>query len=264
VKARLDELLVARGLVPTRSRAQALIRAGEVRVGGQVFDKPGMSVAADAQIEVRQAQPYVSRGGLKLAGALAAFGIDPADAVCLDVGASTGGFTDVLLQQGARQVYAVDVGRGQLAWALRQDPRVVNLERTDVRRLGPLPRTPSLAVVDVSFISLGHVLGPLRALLAPDGQAVALVKPQFEAGRHQVGRGGLVRDPLVHRSVLLDVLGKAAAAGWRLVGAAPAAVRGGSGNQEYFVHLAAPGSSLPDRPPAELATAALASVAAPP
>lgn len=259
-RKRLDVLLVERGLAESRARAQALIRAGAVTVGGQVLDKPGMSVAADAAVAVRASPPFVSRGGVKLAAALDAFGIRPHGRVCLDVGASTGGFTDALRKRGAARVYAVDVGRGQLAWSLRQDPRVVNLERTDIRSLEVLPEPIGLATVDVAFISLKQVLPAVRRLITPQAHVVALIKPQFEAGRAHVGRGGIVRDPAVHRAVLEELLGWAGTHGWRVLGLCPAAIAGGDGNREFLV-LLAPGP--PESPPdaqaiARLVTAALA------
>jgi 23S rRNA (cytidine1920-2'-O)/16S rRNA (cytidine1409-2'-O)-methyltransferase len=237
MRQRLDVLLVEMGLADSRARAQALIRSGSVRVNHQVFDKPGMAVPVDAQVEVRAAPPYVSRGGLKLASALDAFPVHPGDRLCLDVGASTGGFTDVLLQRGARHVLAVDVGRGQLAWALRQDPRVTNMERTDIRALTRLPDRPSLAVVDVAFISLRLVLPAVARHLAAGGDVIALVKPQFEAGRGAVGRGGVIRDPGLRRQVLADVLTWMVADGWSVRDILPSPITGGDGNQEYLVWL---------------------------
>ena len=194
-KIRLDELLVDRGLAETRAQAQRLIQAGQVFIGDEVADKPGRSVPQDAPVRVQEALRYVSRGGLKLEAALDAFGIDPAGWVCADIGASTGGFTDCLLQRGAARVYAVDVGYGQLAWSLRIDPRVVSIERTNIRYLDPLPERASLATVDVSFIGLALVLPRIAGLLMPAGQIIALIKPQFEVGKGQVGKGGVVRDP---------------------------------------------------------------------
>jgi 23S rRNA (cytidine1920-2'-O)/16S rRNA (cytidine1409-2'-O)-methyltransferase len=241
-KERLDVLLVERGLADTRNRAQALIRAGDVRVGGEVHDKPGERIAADAVIALRAALPYVSRGGYKLAAALDAFGVSSEGRICLDVGACTGGFTDVLVQRGAAQVYAVDVGRAQLAWKLRTDPRVTCLERTDIRALGALPQAIDLATVDVAFISLTHVLPAIQRLLRTDGQAIALVKPQFEAGRARVGRGGVVRDPAVHRSVLTAVLTAASRQGWRVLGATASPITGADGNREFLAWLGMPAS----------------------
>lgn len=234
-RRRLDQALQDLGLVDSRSRAQALIRAGEVTVDGRREDKPGHLIRLDAMVQLRARPRYVGRGGLKLAGALERFAITVAERVCLDVGASTGGFTDCLLQQGASLVYAVDVGRAQLAWSLRQDPRVVCLERQDIRSLPPLPQTPSLAVVDVSFISLRLVLGAVATLLSPGGDLLLLVKPQFEAGREQVGKGGIVRSPAVHRTVLREIATWCLAQGWSLQGACASPIQGGDGNQEFFL-----------------------------
>ena len=255
-RTRLDELLVERGLAPSRTRAQALILAGQVRVGegdaARLDRKAGDLVAPDTTIALTERDPYVSRGGHKLAAALDAFGIDPADRICLDAGASTGGFTDVLLQRGAARVYAVDVGRGQLAETLRQDPRVVSLERTNARSLTAtsLPEPIDLAVIDVSFISLGLVLGPIASTLRPGPTApiVALVKPQFEAGRGRTDHG-VVRDPAVHREVLekIVVVAQALGLGARDVIASP--ILGPEGNREFLLHLqAGPGcSEIADR-----------------
>ena len=243
-RVRLDQLLVERGLAESRARAQALVLAGKVGVGegdaARHDRKPGDLVAADVAIDVAEPEPYVSRGGHKLAAALDAFRIDPAGLVCLDVGASTGGFTDVLLQRGASRVYALDVGRGQLAEALRRDPRVVSMERTNARQLTStsLPEPIALAVIDVSFISLGLVLGPIATCLRPAGRIVALVKPQFEAGRGRAPRG-VVRDPAVHREVLAEVLAMARGLGLRCLGLCASPLLGPAGNREFFVALAA-------------------------
>jgi 23S rRNA (cytidine1920-2'-O)/16S rRNA (cytidine1409-2'-O)-methyltransferase len=243
-RQRLDQLLVERGLAETRAKAQALILAGKVRVGegdGARADlKAGALVAADAAVALAEREPYVSRGGHKLAAGLDAFGIDPAGLVCLDVGASTGGFTDVLLQRGAARVYAIDVGRGQLAESLRRDDRVVSMERTNARTLTPssLPEPVDLAVVDVSFISLRLVLGPVASTLreGPAAAIVALVKPQFEAGRGRTDHG-VVRDPAIHRDVLERVVEAATALGLgaRAVIASP--ILGPEGNREFLVEL---------------------------
>jgi 23S rRNA (cytidine1920-2'-O)/16S rRNA (cytidine1409-2'-O)-methyltransferase len=252
---RLDQLLVERGLAETRTRAQALILAGKVRVGegdaARRDHKPGDQLDQDrTQISVEQPEPYVSRGGHKLVAALDAFGIDPSGAVGLDVGASTGGFTDVLLQRGAARVYALDVGRGQLAEPLRRDPRVVNMERTNARTLTAtsLPQAVDLAVVDVSFISLTIVLPAIASTLASGASIVALVKPQFEAGKGRTDKG-VVRDRAVHREVLERVTAAAAdvGLGTRAVIASP--ILGPDGNREFLVHLAAgPGcAELPER-----------------
>lgn len=242
-RVRLDQLIVERGLAESRSRAQALLLGGKVRVGagdGARFDrKPGDLVDSELPLEVVAPEPYVSRGGHKLAAALDAFGIDPAGRVCLDAGASTGGFTDVLLQRGARRVYAVDVGRGQLAEALRRDSRVVSMERTNARGLTPttLPEPVSLASVDVSFISLRLVLEPIASTFdAAGGDLVPLVKPQFEAGRADVPKG-VVRDPDVRRRVLHDVCAAAASWGSGVAGVVDSGLPGPKGNREFLVHL---------------------------
>jgi 23S rRNA (cytidine1920-2'-O)/16S rRNA (cytidine1409-2'-O)-methyltransferase len=243
-RQRLDQLLVERGLAETRARAQALILAGKVRVGegdaARRDRKPGDLVDAATPILVEQPEPYVSRGGYKLAAALDAFAIDPTGLTALDVGSSTGGFTDVLLQRGARRVYALDVGRGQLAEALRRDRRVVSLERTNARSLTAtsLPEPMDLAVIDVSFISLDKVLAPVLTTLRPGASIVALVKPQFEAGRGRTDRG-VVRDPAIHVEVLerTVVVAGAAGLGTRDVIASP--IHGPEGNREFLVHLAA-------------------------
>jgi 23S rRNA (cytidine1920-2'-O)/16S rRNA (cytidine1409-2'-O)-methyltransferase len=244
-RRRLDQLLVDRGLADTRTRAQALILAGKVRVGAgdaaRRDRKPGDLVDPVIGLVVDTPDPYVSRGGHKLAAALDAFGIDPAGLVCLDAGASTGGFSDVLLQHGAARVYAVDVGRGQLAESLRRDPRVVSLERTNARSLGPgvLPEPVALAVADVSFISLGLVLGPIAACLGPEGgPIVPLVKPQFEAGRAALDRG-VVRDPAVHLDVLRATVAGARALGLAAVDAIASPILGPEGNREFLLHLIA-------------------------
>ncbi|MFN2124839.1 MAG: TlyA family RNA methyltransferase [Candidatus Promineifilaceae bacterium] len=211
-KERLDILLFERGLAATRSRAKAIIMAGEVLVDGQRVDKPGTKIAHSADIQIIAPMPYVSRGGYKLAGALDLFQIDVSGEICADVGACTGGFTDVLLQRGAVRVYAIDVGYGQLDWNLRQDSRVVVMERTNVRYLEELPDPVDFVSVDVSFISLKLVLPVINNWLAPDGDIVALIKPQFEAGPKQVGKGGIVKDSAVHRQ---------RSSGWRRKGTGP-------------------------------------------
>ncbi|MFM2105009.1 MAG: hypothetical protein RL338_41 [Chloroflexota bacterium] len=244
-RVRLDQLVVDRGLAGSRSRAEALVVAGLVRVGvgdaARTNHKPGDRLPADVAIALVERDPYVSRGAHKLAAALDAFGIDPAGLVCLDVGASTGGFTDLLLQRGAARVYALDVGRGQLAERLRRDPRVVVMERTNARTLTPgaLPDPIALAVVDVSFISLALVLGPVLAQLGSDGgRIVPLVKPQFEAGRAAV-RKGVVRDPGVHRDVLRRTVAVADALGLRVAGAIASPILGPEGNREFLLDLVA-------------------------
>ena len=242
-RVRLDELLVERGLAPSRSRAQALLLGGRVRVGegdaARSDRKPGDLVGADVAIAVATPDPFVSRGAHKLLAALDAFAIDPTGRTCLDVGASTGGFTDVLLQRGARRVYAVDVGRGQLAERLRHDERVVSMERTNARGLTArsLPEPVSLASIDVSFISLALVLGPVATTFGPEGGSIVpLVKPQFEAGR-EAARGGVVRDPAVHLGVLQRVAAAARAAGLAVAGAIASPILGPEGNREFLLNL---------------------------
>ncbi len=239
-KTRLDVLLVSRGLCDSRERARALIMAGDVFVNGQRSDKPGTAYGEDAKIEVRASGPkYVSRGGLKLERALDFFGGDPAGKICLDCGASTGGFTDLMLRRGAVKVYAVDVGYGQLAWSLRQDPRVVVMERTNARYLTAdmFPERPSLASVDVSFISLSLILPAVRAVLTEDGQVFCLIKPQFEAGREKVGKKGVVRDPQTHLEVLESFLKNAENSGFFVKNITWSPIRGPEGNIEYLGHL---------------------------
>ena len=239
-KERLDLLLVARGLAKSRAQAQRLIQAGRVRVAGRLLDKPGTQVPLDVEIEVTSLPRYVSRGGHKLAAALSAFAIDPTGKVCLDVGASTGGFTDCLLKHGAKRVYAVDVGKGQLDWGLRNDPRVVVREGVNARYLSPddIGEPVDLAVCDVSFISLKLVLPPLRRIVVSEGDVIALVKPQFEAGREKVRRGGVVREPEVHQEVLERLAAFAREElGWSVRGAVPSPLLGPAGNIEFFIHL---------------------------
>lgn len=239
-KERLDKLLVERGLAGSRQRARALILAGKVLVEEQTIDKAGTEVRIDATIRLKgEDLPYVSRGGLKLAEALAVFALEVGGRTALDVGASTGGFTDCLLQKGAARVYAVDVGYGQLAWALREDARVVNLERTNIRHLAPevLETTPDLAVIDASFISLDKVLPPTLALLAENAEIVALIKPQFEVGRGKVGKGGVVRDPDLHRQVIENVRRLAERLNCEVLGVADSPILGPKGNREFLIHL---------------------------
>jgi 23S rRNA (cytidine1920-2'-O)/16S rRNA (cytidine1409-2'-O)-methyltransferase len=238
-KPRLDALLVARGLAESRARAQALVMAGLVWSGDKRLDKPGQAMAEDAALEVRgRDHPWVSRGGVKLAHALDAFGIDPAGRVCLDIGASTGGFTDVLLARGAARVYAVDVGRGQLAWKLRNDPRVVAREGINARTLtaAEVPEAPEIVTCDASFIGLETVLPAALALAAPGGVLIALIKPQFEAGRGQVGKGGIVRDPAVHAAVCARIRDwLAAQRGWTVLGLEESPITGSDGNREFLI-----------------------------
>lgn len=237
-KKRLDVLLADRGLVRSRSQAKGLIMAGQVFVDGQRCDKAGTPIDPQADVEIRGEQnPYVSRGGLKLAAALDAFGYDPSGKVVIDVGASTGGFTDCVLQRGAAKVYAVDVGYGQLAWKLRQDDRVVVIERTNIRHLTDeqVPEPCDLAVIDCSFISLELVLPNTLAFLADDADVIALIKPQFEVGRDNVGKGGVVRDEEVRQSAIDEVVARAEGLGMRLVDAIDSPVHGPAGNVEHLV-----------------------------
>ena len=244
-RTRLDVALVERGLEASRERARALIVAGEVTVSGQRVTAPSTLVASDAEIAIGKQLPYVSRGGLKLAHALDRFGLDPTGRMCLDAGASTGGFTDVLLQRGAARVYAVDVGRGLLAWPLRNDPRVIVMEGTNARHLAPgdVPERVSLVAVDLAFISLGLVLPALVGVMAPASDLVALVKPQFEAGPADVGKGGVVRRPEVHQRVLHDVLGAVRARGLTPTGLTASPIRGQAGNVEFLLWAARPAAA---------------------
>ncbi len=257
---RLDERLVHDGLAETRARAQAAVLAGRVAVDGAVADKPGRRVTPGMHVAlVAPAHPYVGRGGLKLSHALAAFGIHVRDAVAIDLGASTGGFTDCLLQAGAARVYAVDVGRGQLAWSLRQDPRVTVMEDTNARHLTPeqFDAPCDLVTADLSFISLRLVWGVIAGLVRPGGHVVALVKPQFEAGRAAVRRGGVVRDPAVHAAVLDGALAAAGYLGLAAVAVTASPITGPAGNIEYLVHLRRPpldgAGALPVRPALDVA-----------
>ena len=236
-RVRLDQALVAQGLVSSRQRAQAMVRAGLVRVSGEIADRPDQLVSPTAGIDLAGTKEFVSRGGQKLMAALDAFSLDPARRTCLDVGASTGGFTDALLRRGASVVIAVDVGYGQLAWSLRQDPRVIVMERVNIRHLDRLPVAADLAVIDVSFISLRLVLPPVRALLSPPGDIVALVKPQFEVGKGAVGKGGVVRDVEQHRRVLGEIRKFAEDAGYEVAGEIPSPILGAKGNREFLLHL---------------------------
>ncbi|HET6381427.1 MAG TPA: TlyA family RNA methyltransferase [candidate division Zixibacteria bacterium] len=241
-KQRLDQLLVERGLAPSRAAAQALVLAGRVTLEGAPgrLLKPGDQVPADASVRVDQGPRWASRAGAKLEAALDAFGVDPTGLACLDAGASTGGFTDVLLSRGARVVYAIDVGRGQLIDRLRRDPRVVSMERVNLRGLERLPEPVQLATLDLSFISLGLVLPAVRRLVAPEGRVIALVKPQFEAGREAVPRGGVVRDPQVHATVLERFAADAEAAGFGVRAVMRSPLEGSDGNVEFLALLAAP------------------------
>jgi 23S rRNA (cytidine1920-2'-O)/16S rRNA (cytidine1409-2'-O)-methyltransferase len=242
-KVRLDQLLLARGLAASRERARALILAGEVLVAGQAITKAGAPVDVDADVALKQPDhPWVGRGGLKLAHALDAFALDVTGVLALDIGASTGGFTDVLLARGARHVVALDVGRAQLDWRLRTDARVTCLEGVNARRLtaadlpATMPRFDVIAI-DVSFISLAQILPVLPPLLQPAGAVIALVKPQFEAGRGEIGKGGIVRDPTVHARVIEDVAGAAARVGLVRVAVEPSPITGAEGNREFLMLL---------------------------
>ncbi len=240
-KKRLDVLLTEQGFAESRAKAQAIIMAGQVYVDGQKADKPGISYEESVNIEVRgETCPYVSRGGLKLEKALRDFGIDPTGYVCSDSGASTGGFTDCLLQQGAKKVFAIDVGYGQLDWKIRSDPRVVVMERTNVRYVTPeqLGEPLDLSVVDVSFISLSIVLPVIKTFLKPgQGQVTCLIKPQFEAGKEKVGKKGVVRDPAIHQEVLDTFVSLAHSLGFTILGLTFSPVKGPEGNIEFLGHL---------------------------
>ena len=245
-KARLDMFLVDKGLFESRSKAQAAIMAGEVLVNEQKIDKPGTLVKADAQIRLLGNKlPFVSRGGLKLAKAVEVFPIDLQDKIVADLGASTGGFTDCALQHGAKKVYAIDVGYGQLAWKLRQDPRVINMERTNVRFLeeNSLPEKIQIATIDVAFISLDKVLPSTYKILAEDGEVIALIKPQFEAGRENVGKKGVVKDKVIHLAVIEKVLTEATSLGFVIKGLDYSPVKGPEGNIEYLLYLVKQGET---------------------
>ena len=239
-KIRLDQLVFDLGLTESRERAKTTIMSGLVFVNGQRVDKPGTAVDPEAKIELHgEALPFVSRGGFKLDKALKVFPVDPAGKICLDCGASTGGFTDVLLQHGAKKVYAVDVGYGQLAWKLRTDARVVNLERTNLRYITEeqIPEPIDLAVMDVSFISIKLVIPAVKALLCPNADFICLIKPQFEAGREEVGKKGVVRDSRVHERVIREILDFIPTAGLTAVGLDYSPIKGPEGNIEYLCHM---------------------------
>lgn len=240
IKKRLDVLLVEQGHADSRTKAQAIIMSGLVYVDGQKADKPGVSYEETVSIEVRTGGcPYVSRGGLKLEKALRDFGVDPTGFVCSDSGASTGGFTDCLLQQGASKVFAIDVGYGQLDWKIRSDPRVVVMERTNVRYVTPemLGEPLDLSVIDVSFISLRIVLPVIKTFLKSTGQVLCLIKPQFEAGREKVGKKGVVRDPAIHKEVLDDFVALTREIDFKILGLTFSPVKGPEGNIEFLAHL---------------------------
>lgn len=239
----MDALLVERGLAPTREKGRRLIMAGQVCVDGVVSDKPGRQISTGATITVKAGLPYVSRGGLKLEAALDSFDLDVTGWVAADVGASTGGFTDCLLQRGVARVYAIDVGYGQIAWPLRRDPRVVVMERTNARYLSSLPELVELVTIDASFISLKLLMPPAVGWLKGEGQFVTLIKPQFEAGRSQVGKRGVVRDPTIHRRVLEDLLNWVEGRGWGVWGLMASPVLGPAGNAEFLAHIVPGGDS---------------------
>jgi 23S rRNA (cytidine1920-2'-O)/16S rRNA (cytidine1409-2'-O)-methyltransferase len=261
-RTRLDQLLVGRGIAPSRAAAQAMLLAGEVELAGAGTRtlKPGQLVAPDVELTVRGRPRWASRAGEKLEAALDRFAVDPVGLACLDSGASTGGFTDVLLARGARVVYAVDVGRAQLIERLRRDERVVGMERTNLRHLTELPEPIDLATLDLSFISLRLVLAAVRRLLVADGRVIALVKPQFEAGRDQVPRGGVIRDPAVHRSVLLRFVADATAAGLPAHALEPSPLLGSDGNREFLALLRMGSGPAPESLAAEVARVTASSV----
>lgn len=239
-KIRLDRYLVDHGLAPSRERAQALIMRGKVRIDGRPATKAGQLIAPSGHVEVLGTDhPFVGRGGVKLAHAVEQFHVDVTGAVCLDAGASTGGFTDCLLQRGAARVYAIDVGRGQLAWKLVQDPRVIVRDQTNLRTLRPeaMPEPIDLATLDLSFISLTKVFPAIDGLLKPTGQVIALIKPQFEVGKGRVGKGGIVRKPALHQEAIDGVLADAQSHGWVCHGTIPSPITGADGNIEFLVHL---------------------------
>ena len=242
MKERLDILVVKSGLAPSREKAKALIMAGQVLVDGEREDKPGSAFSETCAITLKKGAnpfPYVSRGGAKLAKAVETFELELTGRVCMDVGCSTGGFTDCMLQNGAARVYAVDVGYGQLDWKLREDPRVTVMEKTNIRYLEPeqIDESPSFVSIDVSFISLTKVLAPVLALMAEEGEIVALIKPQFEAGREKVGKKGVVRDAAVHLEVIEQVISHAEELGLAIAGLTYSPIKGPEGNIEYLVHL---------------------------
>ncbi len=239
MKARLDVLVHERGLAPSRELARRYIMAGEVRVDGQIMDKPGAQVSTEAELEVQGAARFVSRGGDKLEGAFQVFDLNVEGKICADVGACTGGFTDCLLQHGAAKVYAIDVGYGQLAMKLQQDARVVVMERTNARYIEKLDTPISFVTIDASFISLKILLPVIKNWLAPQAQVVALIKPQFEAGKSDVGKGGVVKDPKVHRRVLEEVLSFAQQIGFTVRGVALSPLTGPKGNIEFLGWLSA-------------------------
>lgn len=244
-KKRIDILLLEKGLVESRNQAQRLVMAGKIRVDGQLIHKASQMIQSDAEIDVIAGPRYVSRGGEKLAGALADLAVDVAGKVCADVGASTGGFTDCLLQHGASKVYAIDVGKGILHWRLRNDPRVILFERTNARYLEELPELIDLVTADASFISLKLLLGPISNWLAPGGEIICLIKPQFEAGRDLVERGGVVKDTEVHRQVIRSIAEYVKTMGLHHIGLTRSVLKGPKGNVEFFLYCVKEGESIP-------------------
>ncbi|MEN8240744.1 MAG: TlyA family RNA methyltransferase [Chloroflexota bacterium] len=244
-KERIDVLLVESGLVESRSLAQRLVMAGQVRANGQLIPKPSMQVAKDVSLEIQHGPQFVSRGGDKLEGAFEVFSLDVSGQVCVDVGASTGGFTDCLLQHGAARVYAIDVGKGILHWKIRQDPRVVVMEATNARHVEELPESVSFVTVDASFISLKILLPVIKKWFGEGGgRVLALVKPQFEAGREQASKGkGVIKDPKVHRAVLKEILGFAETQGLSVLGLERSPLKGPKGNVEFLAYLRSPGKA---------------------
>lgn len=248
LKKRIDLLLHERGLTPSREKARAMIMAGEIQVNGQIVDKPGQQVSAESEITIRAKPRFVSRGGEKLAAALSAFDINIQDYICADVGASTGGFTDCLLQAGASRVYAIDVGYGQLDYTLRQNPKVIVIERTNARYLSELPERVNLVTLDASFISLKVLLPVIKAWLLPKALVIPLIKPQFEAGREDVGKGGVVKNPDIHKRVLQEVLSFAREQDMDIAGLIRSPLKGPAGNTEFLPWLkyGHPNDSYPD------------------
>ncbi len=239
-KERIDKLLVERGMVQSREKARSYIMTGKVMAEGQRIDKPGMKVRVDARLEILEKEtPYVSRGGIKLEGALHSFNLDPRGMVVMDVGASTGGFTDCILQKGAKRVYAVDVGYGQLAWKLQKDPRVINLERKNIRYLKSeeIPEEIDLILVDTSFISVEKFLPNLLRFIKREGYLLILIKPQFEVGRGEVGKGGVVRDPTLHQKVIERISSYCQEKGLEVLGVIESPLLGPKGNKEFFIYL---------------------------
>jgi 23S rRNA (cytidine1920-2'-O)/16S rRNA (cytidine1409-2'-O)-methyltransferase len=246
-KKRIDRLIVERGLAPSRSQAQRLIMAGQVRMDGQLVHKASEMAGDGAVLEITALPKYVSRGGEKLEAALKAFEIEPLEWICADVGSSTGGFSDCLLQNGVKRVYAIDVGKGQLHYRLRNDERIISLEETNVRFLEGLPELMDMVTIDVSFISLTYVFPVVRSWLKPEGRIIALIKPQFEAGKQEVGKGGVVKDTRVHEKVIFRVLEAAINEGLFMQGLLRSPLKGPKGNTEFLLHLSPTPSQIDDQ-----------------